>query len=61
MGTHFFNQFNTNGQITSLPIGSFDTSNITTVGINFFNQFNSNGQLTSLPIGSFDTSKITTV
>ena len=59
-GDNFFLNFNSYGALTSLPAGSFDTSNITTAGDNFFAGFNSSGALTSLPAGSFDTSKITT-
>ncbi len=57
----FFYSFNHAGSLTSLPAGSFDTSNITTVGNNFFANFNLNGALTSLPAGSFNTSNITSV
>ena len=39
-GNYFFYYFNTNGVLTSLPVGSFDTSNITTVGNYFFANFN---------------------
>ena len=60
-GDSFFANFNYRGSLTSLPAGSFNTSNITTAGDNFFNRFNSSGTLTSLPAGSFDTSNITTV
>jgi surface protein len=57
----FFPYFNEGGALTSLPDGSFDTSNITTVKREgFFNSFNKGGALTSLPVGSFDTSNITT-
>jgi surface protein len=47
--------------LTSLPIGSFDTSSITGVGDYFFYYFNSAWALTSLPAWSFDTSSITSV
>ena len=60
-GNAFFSSFNQSGALTSLPAGSFDTSNITTVGDAFFFSFNQSGALTSLPAGSFDTSNITTV
>ncbi|GHU13463.1 hypothetical protein FACS1894161_3450 [Spirochaetia bacterium] len=60
-GDYFFQSFNYNGQLTQLPVGSFDTSKITTVGDYFFDYFNQDGQLTSLPNGSFDTSNILTV
>jgi hypothetical protein len=57
----FFANFNgQNGTITSLPAGSFDTSNITTVGNMFFVRFNSFGSLVSLPASSFDTNNIIT-
>jgi len=35
-GDFFFLGFNRGGALTSLPAGSFDTSNITTVGDSFF-------------------------
>ena len=57
----FFYSFNHAGSLTSLPAGSFDASNITTVGNNFFANLNLNGALTSLPAGSFNTSNITSV
>ncbi|MCL2808356.1 MAG: InlB B-repeat-containing protein, partial [Coriobacteriia bacterium] len=67
-GNNFFKNFNSSGplisngygSLTSLPAGSFDTSNITTTGNSFFNSFNMSGSLTSLPAGSFNTSNITT-
>jgi hypothetical protein len=46
--------------LTSLPDGSFDTSNITTAEGGFFYSFNQKGALTSLPAGSFDTTNIIT-
>lgn len=60
-GREFFATLNYNGTLTSLPDGSFNTSNITTAGNSFFQNFNNGGSLTSLPVGSFDTSNITTV
>jgi hypothetical protein len=58
---HFFFDFNYQGALTSLPEGSFDTSNITTAtGENFFGRFNASGALTSLPEGSFIASNIAT-
>jgi surface protein len=60
-GDYFFCGFNNSGSLTSLPAGSFNTSNITIAGRNFFSHFNRYGSLTSLPTGSFDTSNITTV
>ena len=59
-GDSFFANFNHRGSLTSLPAGSFDTSNITTAGDNFFAGFNYSGALTSLPAGSFNISNITT-
>jgi hypothetical protein len=59
VGDNFFSYFNGYGALTSLPEGSFDTSDITTVGNSFFANFNYQGALTSLPEGSFDTSNIT--
>jgi surface protein len=53
--------FNQNGSLTSLPVGSFDTNNITTAGERTFGGFNQNGSLTSLPSGSFDTSNISSI
>ena len=54
-GDNFFLNFNYSGALTSLPAGSFDTSNITTAGNYFFASFNSNnGKLvksnTGIPI-----------
>ncbi|MDR2190169.1 MAG: BspA family leucine-rich repeat surface protein [Candidatus Peribacteria bacterium] len=60
-GNNFFYYFNYQGALISLPAGSFDTSNITTVGNHFFSYFNREGALTSLPAGSFDTSNITAI
>ncbi len=60
-GDNFFQFFNFNGALTSLPVESFDTSKITIAGNNFFYYFNYEGALTSLPEGSFNTSNITTV
>jgi hypothetical protein len=60
-GDYFFSNFNNSGTITSLPDGSFNTGNITTVGNYFFSGFNQSGALTSLPDGSFYISNITTV
>ena len=57
---YFFAHFNNWWQLTSLPEGSFDTSNITTAWDDFFRSFNNGWALTSLPTGSFDTSNITT-
>ena len=57
---YFFSYFNYSWQLTSLPTGSFDTSNITTVWNFFCSNFNQNWKITSLPTGSFDTSNITT-
>jgi surface protein len=58
---YFFAHFNYWGALTSLPVDSFDTSNITTVGDHFFSGFNAYfGTLTSLPSGSFNTGNITT-
>jgi surface protein len=48
-GNNFFSYFNSNGALTGLPAGSFDTSNITSAGNNFFYNFNYNGALTDLP------------
>jgi hypothetical protein len=59
IGDGFFAYFNTQGALTGLPAGSFDTSNIISVGNNFFYNFNGSGKLASLPAGSFDTSNIT--
>ncbi|MDR3315255.1 MAG: YDG domain-containing protein, partial [Coriobacteriales bacterium] len=58
---NFFAHFNDQGALTSLPAGSFDTSNITAAGDNFFYSFTRDNPLTSLPAGSFNTSNITTV
>jgi hypothetical protein len=60
-GDSFFAGFNFNGSLTSLPAGSFDTSDIETVGDGFFHEFNIYGSLISLPEGSFDLSGIETV
>jgi surface protein len=49
VGDYFFRRFNGNGALTSLPVGSFDTSEITAVGSSFFTDFNKDGYLTSLP------------
>ncbi|MDR0281915.1 MAG: hypothetical protein LBI53_00930 [Candidatus Peribacteria bacterium] len=49
VGNSFFHDFNSQGELTSLPEGSFNTSNVTTVGNAFFNSFNRNGKLTYLP------------
>ena len=49
VGNNFFRSFNSYGALTSLPSGSFDTSNITTVGDDFFSNFNAYGSLTVLP------------
>lgn len=57
--SYFFDRFNAVWALTSLPAGSFDTSNITSVGNYFFAYFNYDWVLTSLPAGSFDTSNIT--
>ncbi|MDR0859434.1 MAG: hypothetical protein LBO09_00145 [Candidatus Peribacteria bacterium] len=54
--------FNQNGRLTSLPAGSFNFPNLTTVGRLFMDQFNANGgSLTSLPDGAFDMPNLTTV
>ncbi|MDR1355403.1 MAG: hypothetical protein LBJ43_03990 [Propionibacteriaceae bacterium] len=45
--------------MASLPVGSFNTSKITTVGNYFFSNFNYQGALSSLPIDSFNTRKVT--
>ncbi|MDR0875837.1 MAG: InlB B-repeat-containing protein [Clostridiales Family XIII bacterium] len=58
-GNYFFYRFNSGGALTSLPEGSFDTSDITHAEDNFFCGFNADGDLTSLPEGSFNTSNIT--
>ncbi|MDR0860680.1 MAG: hypothetical protein LBO09_07040 [Candidatus Peribacteria bacterium] len=42
---NFFLRFNFEGALTSLPVGSFDTSHITTVGNNFFAYSFCNNQL----------------
>ena len=60
-GDNFFSMFNSFGSLTSLPVGSFDTSKIKTVGNFFFSYFNYSGVFTSLPTGSFNTSNITTL
>ncbi|MCL2808259.1 MAG: InlB B-repeat-containing protein [Coriobacteriia bacterium] len=60
-GDYFFNNFNYEGSLASLPAGSFKTSKITTLGMFSFNSFNEKGALTSLPAGSFDLSGLTTV
>jgi hypothetical protein len=39
-GDSFFSSFNYDGALKAFPAGSFDTSNITTVGNNFFSYFN---------------------
>jgi len=58
----FFSSFNCRWALTSLPVWSFNTSNIRTAGIMFFYYFNWYwGELTSLPVWSFNTSNITTV
>ena len=57
----FFNNFNYEWVIISLPEWSFDTSYITTVGDAFFGSFNYDWLLTSLPANSFNTSNITSV
>lgn len=44
-GDNFFQFFNYNGALTSLPVESFDTSKITIAGNNFFYYFNYNGAL----------------
>ena len=50
VGNGFFNLFNFNGALTSLPEGSFQfSSGITAVGDLFFSFFNESGDLTSLP------------
>ena len=53
-GDNFFFNFNSYGALTSLPAGSFGTSNITTAGGYFFYGFNFNGKLvksnTGIPI-----------
>lgn len=59
---HYFNGgVNVGGSLTQLPVGSFNISNITTIGNNYFSYFNYNGALVSLPAGSFNTSKISSV
>ncbi len=60
-GDLFFENFNAYGSITSLPKGSFNTSNITSVGKSFFIGFNYYGGLKELPQGSFNTSNIATI
>jgi uncharacterized repeat protein (TIGR01451 family) len=60
-GNDFFAYFNTLGSLTSLPSGSFDTSNIITVGNDFFLCFNFYGNIEHLPPYSFDTSSISIV
>ena len=60
-GYYFFERFNENWAIESLPDGSFDTSNIETVWEAAFTYFNKGWKLESLPEWSFDISKITTV
>jgi len=57
----FFDNFNRNWALTSLPEWSFDTSNITRVWRSFFEMFNEGWALESLPEWSFDLSNITTV
>ena len=59
---YFFNYFNDDGAITSLPTWSFDTSYIRNVWESFFDRFNSNWWLLEkLPEWSFDTSNISWV
>ena len=58
---NFFSHFNYSWALTSLPTWSFDTSNITEVGIYFFSDFNKEWALTNLPIDSFDISNITEI
>ena len=50
---NFFCAFNRDGKVTSLPIWSFDTSNIINVGTNYFYSFNQDWDITELPTGSF--------
>ena len=58
----FFDGFNENWALTSLPEGSFKFATwLTTVGMQFFNYFNYNWALKSLPEWSFDISNITTM
>lgn len=70
VGNEFFAlMFTHNTNITELPEGSFDTSNIVmtvppdgaelTKGQHFFQGFNEYGALSALPAGSFNISKIT--
>ena len=57
-GEGFFEGFNYQGTVISLPNGSFDISGITKTDYGFFQRFNQSGKLMSLPAGSFDTSNI---
>ena len=59
--TRFFQNFNYNWALTSLPDWSFDTSKITTAGDGFFDCFNRAWKITSIPDWSFNISNITTV
>lgn len=56
----YFQGFNYEGKLTSLPADSFNTDNLSAVyGNDAFNYFNCRGALTSLPAGSFDFGSLT--
>ena len=56
----YFQAFNYEGKLTSLPAGSFNTGNLSAVyGNDVFRNFNSSGALTSLPAGSFGFGSLT--
>ena len=57
----YFYSFNVYWALTSLPVGSFDTSDIEVAGFGFFEKFNKWWNLESLPEWSFDISNIQTV
>lgn len=66
LGTNAFRYFfgssdgNNQSSVISLPAGSFDTSNITTLGDTVFAWFDYYGEnLTALPAGSFNFTNIT--